>query len=167
MYVNMFRLILSLVYFISISASATSSCSLAEYRQFDFWLGQWTVTNHSNNQISQSKISAINNGCGILEEYQTPSGYVGKSLNIYDKQRQLWHQTWIDNTGLLLQLEGKFSSGKMVLTGTTQDAEGNSLLNQISWQQLTDGKVNQVWQVSKDNGQSWQLLFDGIYTKQK
>ena len=40
--------------------------------------------------------------CVIHEHYATGKGYSGESLNAYDSARRLWHQTWVDNTGLLL-----------------------------------------------------------------
>ena len=141
------------------------ACQSDQHRQFDFWLGHWQVSNSANTQISTSKISLINNGCGILEEYSTPSGYQGKSLNIFDSQQEKWHQTWIDNSGLLLQLNGEFKDGKMVMQGTTYNPQGIATLNQISWQLLPDGRVNQIWQTSGDQGKTWQLLFDGYYRK--
>lgn len=139
------------------------ACQSEHYRQFDFWLGKWQVSNPSNNQISSSKISLINNGCGILEEYSTPSGYQGKSLNIYNVQTGKWHQTWTDNTGLLLQLNGEFKNGKMVLIGETLSQQGKRVTNQISWQLLKDGRVNQVWKTSMDDGKTWQTVFNGFY----
>mgnify|MGYP000707646361 CR=1 FL=1 len=93
-----------------------------------------------------------NNNCSILEEYQTPSGYQGKSLNIYNQQTKQWHQTWVDNTGLLLQLNGEFKQGVMTLSGLTVDNKGQEVLNKISWKKLSDGRVNQVWQTSTDKG---------------
>ncbi|MFD2165743.1 hypothetical protein ACFSJY_05650 [Thalassotalea euphylliae] len=159
-------LILSFLFALSLPQSVLA-CEKKEYRQFDFWLGEWQVSNSQNSQVSSSKISSINNGCGILEEYSTPTGFEGKSLNIYDKQKGKWHQTWVDNSGLLLQLDGEFKDGKMVLQGTTYDAKGIATLNQISWQQLEDGRVNQTWKTSADNGKNWQTLFDGYYSKVK
>lgn len=163
----MLRSVILILLFSTAITPAFAACTDSEHRQFDFWLGEWQVSNSSNNQVSNSKISLINNGCGILEEYATPSGYQGKSLNIFNQQTKQWHQTWIDNTGLLLQLDGGFQQGKMVMTGKTKTPKGEWLLNKISWQLLDDGRVNQVWQTSKDNGKSWKTAFDGYYLKQK
>lgn len=145
----------------------STNCADKNYRQFDFWLGSWQVTNPTNAQVSKSNISLINQGCGILEEYSTPSGYVGKSLNIYDATRDLWHQTWVDNTGLLLQLEGKFNGTSMVLTGTTLNQQKKPVLNRITWTANNNGTVNQHWQLSNDNGTTWTTAFNGTYIKIK
>ena len=140
-------------------------CDSPTYRQFDFWLGNWQVTNTQNTNKSISKISQVNNGCTLLEEYETPTGYVGKSLNIYDATSQKWHQTWTDNTGVLLQLDGQFNGTSMVLTGNTTNSAGNAILNRITWTPNQDGTVRQLWESSEDNGKVWQVLFDGLYSK--
>ncbi|KGJ98041.1 hypothetical protein [Thalassotalea sp. ND16A] len=36
-----------------VMAQAKGNCETPEYQQFDFWLGQWQVTNPVNNQVRQ------------------------------------------------------------------------------------------------------------------
>lgn len=149
------------------TALANKPCTELEYKQFDFWLGSWHVKakNSKSSNKSQSQISRILNGCVILEEYSTPNGFEGKSLNIFDKSTNTWHQTWTDNTGLLLQLDGKWNGKSMILAGKGKTQTGEMALHKISWTPEKSGQVRQVWQQSLDNGKSWQPLFDGIYTK--
>jgi hypothetical protein len=161
--------LLILVIFMLQSGTALASCTEKNYRTFDFWLGQWHVSSMDDDVIRLSHISKINNGCTLLEEYTSPSGYVGKSLNIYDKQTQLWHQTWTDSSGLLLKLTGTFEHGSMVMVGeTTAKNKQNAtykVLNKISWTPNKDGSVRQHWQVSQNQGKTWQTAFDGLYKK--
>ena len=35
----------------------------------------------------------------------------------------------------------------------------------IVWVDIVDGTVRQVWDVSKDGGESWKTVFDGLYTR--
>ena len=147
------------------TASYATNCKSKDYQSFDFWLGEWKVSSKNSTNVSHNKISKINDGCGLLEEYTTPTGFKGKSLNIFNKQDGLWHQTWVDNSGLLLQLKGQLQSNSMIMQGYSIDKSGNRLLNQISWQPLESGDVRQHWQVSKDGGKNWQTVFDGLYQK--
>ena len=55
----------------------------------------------------------------LHERYATPRVYTGESLNTYDPARKVWHQTWVDNSGVLLLLDGKFDGKSMVLEGKT------------------------------------------------
>jgi len=71
-------------------------CSAAEYRQFDFWLGEWNVFNPDGKPAGQSRIEQISGGCAILENWSSGGGaFTGKSLNIYDRNDKQWHQSWV------------------------------------------------------------------------
>lgn len=137
-------------------------CSTPEYRQFDFWVGDWNVESAAApGTVSHNRITLINDGCTLREEYDTPQGYVGTSLNFYDGLRKAWHQTWIDNQGGGLVLEGGLQGSDMVL----QSADSGGQVQRITWTPLPDGRVRQHWQSSTDGGASWTTAFDGIYSR--
>lgn len=139
-------------------------CSSAEYRQFDFWAGDWNVTQNGK-QAGTNRIERILGGCALLENWAGTGGSLGHSLNYYDAPRKVWHQTWVDNQGGPLELEGQLESGNMVLTGNTLDpVTGAVAINRITWTPQADGKVRQHWETSAD-GKSWQTAFDGLYTR--
>ena len=140
--------------------SPGASCQTAAFRQFDFWIGEWDVTNSKppagrTPPPAKSKISRILNGCAVLEEYETPSGYAGKSLNFYDGKK--WHQTWIDNGAQPLFIEGGMDGASMVLADSGK-------ANRITWTPMAGGKVRQHWETSKDGGKTYETAFDGLYT---
>jgi hypothetical protein len=141
------------------------SCTAPEHRQFDFWIGDWNVYGPRGKLAGRNTITRVYGGCVIREHYVGARGYTGGSLNIYDASRDRWHQTWVDNGGLLLELDGGFRDGKMVLEGETLDSTGAVQKQRITWEPLQAGKVRQHWQQSTDGGKSWTTLFDGTYTK--
>ena len=137
-------------------------CIAAEYRHFDFWLGDWDVTAPANpGAVSRNRITRINDGCTVLEQYTTPSGYAGTSLNFYDATRKVWHQTWIDNQGGALFIEGGLVGNAMVLSTTGDTAN----VQRITWTPLPDGRVRQHWESTADSGKTWTTQFDGYYSK--
>jgi hypothetical protein len=137
-------------------------CNTPEYRQFDFWVGDWNVESAAApGTVSHNRITLINDGCTLREEYDTPQGYVGTSLNFYDSRRKGWHQTWIDNQGGGLVLEGGMQGSDMVL----QSAEADGQIQRITWTPLADGRVRQHWQSSADSGKTWTTAFDGTYSR--
>jgi hypothetical protein len=143
-----------------------SPCSQEEAKQFDFWIGEWTVLTTTGDVAGENRIRKILNGCVLHEEYETPTGYRGESFNIFDATRGVWHQSWVDLGGILLLLEGSFSDGKMVLEGSTLGPDG-PVLQRITWNQV-DGdpdRVRQFWESSKDGGRSWTVTFDGLYVR--
>ena len=58
------------------------------------------------------------------------------------------------------------SYGRMVLEGK-HVAGGESVVDRIAWTNNGDGTVRQVWEKSKDDGESWNAVFDGLYKKKE
>lgn len=144
---------------------ALRPCRSAEHRQFDFWLGDWDVTNQAGPQRppSHNRISSREGGCIVLEEYDTPSGYSGVSISFYDPNRKQWHQTWMDNQGQPILHSGGMRDGRMVLV---DDPEGQTQ-NRTTWTPMDEEKVRQHWEFSDDGGKTWSTVFDGLCTRRK
>ncbi len=139
-------------------------CTAAAHRQFDFWIGDWDVTNDKGKRVGHNRIVALHDGCALQENWTGSGGFSGTSLNAYDAERKSWHQTWVDNSGGVLQLDGAFANGRMVLVGESQD-DGRKVQQRITWTPLPDGRVRQLWESSKDGGATWTVAFDGYYAK--
>jgi hypothetical protein len=145
----------------------TNLCSSHEYKQFDFWIGDWSVTSDGQ-PAGTNSIHPIHNGCALQENWQGAGegGISGTSFNIYDQATSRWHQTWVDDSGTLLLLDGGLNDGVMVLSGQRPARDGNGMTqHRISWTPNPDGSVRQLWEASKDDGGSWTVLFDGLYIK--
>lgn len=138
-------------------------CATAEHRQFDFWLGEWEVRTPDGKRAGANTIRQTLGGCVLQENWRGARGHNGTSYNIYDASRRRWHQTWVDDEGLLLELDGAFVDGRMVLSGETVDSAGRTVKQRITWERLDGGKVRQRWDSSPD-GMKWQVLFEGIYS---
>jgi hypothetical protein len=136
------------------------ACASAEHRQFDFWIGDWSVTNPAGKHAGDNTIKTVAGGCALNESWRGAKGGEGFSYSAYDSIRKVWHQTWVDRDGLVLQLDGGMQDGKMVLSGLT-----GKILNRVSWEPRTDGSVRQLWESSEDQGKTWKVQFDGIYRK--
>lgn len=145
--------------------AATTACTGEPYQQFDFWLGEWEVHTPEGKKAGTNLIKKVYDGCVLTEHYRNSQGPYGSSLNMYDRTTGKWYQTWGDKSGLRLQLEGQMTDGRMVLSGTVADAEGQSVLHQIAWTPNDDGTVTQHWQVKSPDKAGWQTLFKGTYTK--
>ena len=142
-----------------------AACSSAKYRQFDFWIGDWNVS-ENDQPAGTNSIHPINGGCALQENWQGsgPGGLSGTSFNIYDQANDQWHQTWVDSSGTLLQLDGGLTDGKMVLSGKRPKRDGSGMtLHRITWTPNEDNTVRQYWEASTDDGASWTVLFDGLY----
>ncbi|HTU68007.1 MAG TPA: hypothetical protein VMF52_18805 [Steroidobacteraceae bacterium] len=161
----MIRIALSLPLFATVTQAAPPApCSSPEHRQFDFWIGDWRVTVPDGKLAGLNRITSEYGGCVIHEHYATGKGYTGESLNAYDPVRKVWHQTWVDDSGLLLVLEGRWTGKSMVLEGLAPDAKGALVKQRITWTPNEDGSVRQLWEAADGKG-GWTVAFDGRYTK--
>jgi hypothetical protein len=146
-------------------SSRPPACVTAEFRQFDFWLGRWKVTNSRGDELGTSEILRVSEGCAIREQWKAASNSTGTSINYYDIADHEWHQDWVGGDGTILHLHGGLRNGAMVLSGDTESTKGRSI-QRITWTPLPDGKVKQEWEVSVDSGSNWQTAFVGLYEKQ-
>ena len=144
--------------------SKPAACTAAAHRAFDFWIGEWNVHAANGKLAGANSIKAEYGGCVLHERYDTGKGYSGESLNIYDESRKIWHQSWVDSSGLLLLLEGGIRDGNMVLEGQTTDADGKPTKHRITWTPNPDGSVRQLWESTTANGER-AIAFDGKYTR--
>lgn len=149
---------------LSASAHGAPACEAPEHRGFDFWLGEWEVRSADGKLAGTNSIKREYGGCVIHERYDTSRGYSGESLNVYDAPRRVWHQSWVDTTGLLLVLEGGVREGRMVLEGQTTGADGKQTKHRITWTPNADGSVRQLWESTDADGR-WTVAFDGKYTR--
>ncbi len=149
------------------SLMLTPACASPEYHQFDFWLGDWTVTAPNGQIAGTNTIDRPLGSCVLQEHWVGKGGTNGSSFNIYDATRKQWHQTWVDNQGVLLLLDGAYTDGKMVMSGPGVSRTGAAIINRITWewQQGDPERVRQLWETSADGGKTWQTAFDGLYTR--
>jgi len=134
----------------------------ASEKQFDFWLGEWAVTwgedgtgtNHVT-RILDEKIVQENFNGGELH---------GLSFSAFDKERGLWCQTWVDNSGGYLDFTGEFSGGKMILS---RDAivQGQACKQRMVWFDIESDKFEWNWERSDDNGATWQVKWNIHYAR--
>lgn len=135
-----------------------------EAKQFDFWIGEWTVTRPDGRVVGTNKIERIAGGHGLLENWTSAGGGTGKSLNAYNTAKRQWQQFWVGGDGTILELAGGLDAqGRMVLSSAA--AGGAGPMNRIAWTPNSDGTVRQYWEVSKDGGKTWSLAFDGRYAR--
>jgi hypothetical protein len=146
---------------------AGSRCDTPAHHQFDFWLGDWNVVSNGVPAGTNSIVS-IQGGCVLQENWKGAGngGITGTSFNVYDRDANRWHQTWVDASGTLLQLDGTWADGSMVLVGERPSPAGSgSVLHRIAWTPDEDGSVRQLWEASQDGGKTWNVIFDGLYTR--
>ncbi len=149
---------------IQVPPSPPPACEGPEHRQFDFWVGEWTVTQTGKTDIvASSLIEKLYGGCAVRENWMPLKGSPGGSLNNYYDGR--WRQTWVDGANSRVDFVGGLVDGKMVLTGDWKGVlgPGKDALIRMTYSKNVDGSVRQHGEQSTDQGKSWSTNFDFTY----
>lgn len=149
--------------------SAPPGCKTPMHRQFDFWIGEWTVTDSARTvTMGRNSVTLEDSGCTIHEHWVAGGSVpnTGQSLNAYDAVTRQWGQDWIGSGGDVLHLRGGLRDGAMVLEQEGPNPAGAGVLRQrVTWTPKPDGRVRQLWETSTDGGRTWSSSFDGWYAK--
>lgn len=142
------------------------SCDAPEYRQFDFWIGDWDGFEGGDAPSARLHVEKLLEGCVVHERYEGADGHKGESFSVYDASRKLWHQSWVTNRGELLVIEGTFHDGKMVLAGADRTADGRERRVRGTWK-AEGATVRETAVTSVDGGKTWQPWFDLVFRPHK
>ena len=134
-----------------------------EFRQFDFWIGEWDAKNAQGLTVGSSSIQLILSNCVIFENWNTPVNS-GKSFNVFNRNDKKWYQTWVDDKGNINHYTGTLIDGKMVMVGESPNVTPRTLLR-MTFSKLPDGSVRQLGESSTDDGKTWTQRYDFTYVR--
>lgn len=147
--------------------SGVKPCSAPEFRQFDFWVGQWDLT-WGDSGAGTNSITVDYDSCVIIERFDSAPSDVfrGMSVSTYDTKAKVWRQTWVDNTGNYFDFEGVLEESRMVLS---REAAGDSgtFLQRMVWYNISPDTLDWNWERSDDGGETWRTLWHIDYTRRK
>jgi hypothetical protein len=148
--------------------SRATQCVAPEYRQFDFWLGDWDVFDFDdpNTRVARVQVERMLDRCVLRESYTDNNGRQGQSLCTFDIGSKLWHQTWVTNGGQLLLLDGNLRGGEVVLSAVEHTADGKARHVRGRWKAV-DGGVRETADTSPDGGKGWKPSFDPMFRPHK
>jgi len=137
-------------------------CKLSpEYRQFDYWLGEWDVE-IAGQKLASSSVQIVLDDCVVFENYTDSRGYAGKSFSIYDATTKKWEQRYVDTTGGFHTWTGGIEDGRMVFYW--KNPQG---LNKMTYEKEGPDRVRQLLFSSNDEGKTWQPTYNGLYIRRK
>ncbi|MGH7655395.1 MAG: hypothetical protein ACREN6_12100 [Gemmatimonadaceae bacterium] len=140
---------------------APAACASAEYREFDFFVGEWNAYDVGSSTLkAHNSVSQMLDGCAVREVYRRADGYTGESFSTYDSARHRWHQSWVTNRGELLLLDGGIKDGAMVLAGPEQPTAGTASVIRGVWKREANGSVRETAERTTDGGATWTVVFD-------
>ncbi len=146
------------------------SCAAPEYRQLDFWVGEWDAeytnpdgsTGRGQNRITRNEYG----DCVIAEYFRQPGGgtgggdFLGTSYSIYDQVTRSWRQMWVDNQGSMFDLRGGPVSGQRhSFELVNVEPRGNPPRSlRMTWEDVTADAFVWRWQAQQPDG-SWRDLW--------
>ncbi len=140
---------------------------IAEFAQFDFWIGNWRVVDPDGVFQGTNRIEKTQGGCLLVENWTGAGGTTGTSMNYYDLHANEWVQVWV-SPGLQLEIRGGMEGESMVLTGYVYYIQnGDRRPFRGTWTPMAGGVVRQHFEESTDGGQTWTTWFDGRYHRQE
>ncbi len=153
---------------LAVIQAARFPCAADErHRAFDFWVGEWTVT--QNGQFAgTNSVQAILGHCTLFEQRESSNGSSGKSFSYYDPGLDHWRQIWIGDGGSFIEFTGEARDDGIFYTSQTVSlTDGSVTLHQFDFTQMGEDRVRQYWQTSTDGGKTWQPVWDGHYHRRK
>jgi hypothetical protein len=148
------------------AAPPKQACTDATYRAFDYWAGDWEVTDSAGKTVyGKNRITLEEQGCMLREQWAGSRGGTGQSLNFYDPLLRTWRQVWVGSDGQVLDIRGAPVDGAMRLEGDGPMPGGKVVRHRATWTKMPDGRVRQFWEQSSDAGATWTVAFDGWYRK--
>ena len=139
------------------------------HRQFDFWLGEWSVQNRhmapdgtwSDGDVTRARISSVCDGAAVLEEWA--GDFRGRfmngfSLRAYDPAAAEWDLLlfWtVDGNGGFGRLRGSFRHGRGEFFSSGRNAQGQETRTRYTFSDALASSVRWDSATSTDRGVTW------------
>jgi hypothetical protein len=146
--------------------AAPVTCTSAESKQFDFWVGKWNVAASAKPdvKVAESLIEKLYGGCAVRENWMPLKGNAGGSLNAFVPATGKWRQTWVDPGGFA-DFTGGWNGKAMVIQGVWPQPGKPNQITRMTYTPLAGGAVEQKGETTDDNGKTWQPSFSFLYTR--
>lgn len=161
------------------SAERSASCnSRPEFRQFDFWLGEWSIKQEILQadgswlrSDAETEVSSVLKGCALVEHWKGEVLFFwdgmkaaerlnGFSVRSFDPRSEKWVINWMDTRNpRFAAFQGTFADGKGQFFRTVSSPDGKDSIARITFSGITRSSVNWELSVSSDNRRTWQTLW--------
>ena len=159
-------------------AQRVEACDSPEAREFDFWIGDWTIEQQILGQDgtwlsfdARTSVSSTLEGCAIIEHWQgtvqffwegmdAPEPMSGLSVRAYDPDTDAWYISWMDTRTPRFggPYVGGFdgSRGEFLREWETEQGKRSG---RITFSNITSDSVDWELAISSDEGDSWSTVW--------
>lgn len=137
--------------------------------ELDFWLGDWDVT-WADGGSGTNRLTRILRDRVILEEFEESAAsggetrLVGRSWSVYDPERRLWRQTWVDDQGSYFDLVGERVDGWFAF-GRAAPERGAQARQRMVFRDVEAARLRWTWELSLDDGATWTTRWEIDYRR--
>ncbi len=140
------------------SAPVSTACSQSAYRQFDFWVGDWTAFHAGGGDVvAQVKVARVADGCGLIEQVTPAKGAPSEALILFDPAATLWRRESVAGDGQVVSLQGGMQNDAMVLEGEEAGSSAHGLVR-VTWK--VQGEVVSESAERSPDGRDWSSWYD-------
>jgi hypothetical protein len=135
--------------------------------ELEFWLGSWTASWAGGS--GRNRLERILGGKVVHEQFEGASddgsgGLQGQSWSVYDPERNLWRQTWVDDQGGYLdfvgaRVDGCFAFGREALE------RGEGARQRMVFRDVEADRFRWTWELSLDRGAAWEVRWSIHYRR--
>jgi len=149
-----------------------AACSAPEFRQFDFWVGDWDLSwpgqNGQPEQHGHNRIERELGDCVIHENFSDEANppFQGTSLSVFNPKLGKWQQTWTDNQGAYLDFVGEFKDGQMALAREFT-SDGKRVLQRMVYKNIKPDSLDWSWERSDNGGATWNVVWPIHYQRKR
>lgn len=146
--------------------AANPDCTPAEFRQLDFWVGEWIVTYPDGRPAGNSVIQKILNGCVILENWSGAGDLKERVSTCMTATRKNGFRSGSTFKVSCLNLKEAFGI-RPWNTARYTTLDRKNVIGIMTFTPSPDGTIRQIWKQSTDEGKTWKVEFDGIYKRKE
>lgn len=149
------------------AAEELQPCAVnAPSRALDYWVGEWSIASPGGGAGSTSTVRLLLDQCVLVESWGDGRGHDGENVFGYSQGDRDWRGMFFDNRGHVhIFVAGKVADGTAEFLGPSVGEHGEAVLNRIRLVRLAQDRLEQTWEKSVDNGQTWSRQFRLEYTR--
>ena len=134
--------------------------------ELDFWIGEWEAR-WGDAGRGTNRLTRILNDRVIREEFSgagPKASLEGLSLSVYDADRHLWRQTWVDDQGGYLDFVGDRMDGVFVFRRAAPEV-GPETEQRMAFRDIRQDAFRWTWEESPDAGATWVVRWEIDYRR--
>ena len=133
--------------------------------ELDFWLGTWDVAWDGGD--GTNRIERILGDRVIYEQFRggdADSSLHGQSWSVFDAERALWRQVWVDDQGSFLDFVGGRADGWFALERRAPE-RGPAAAQRMVFRDIEPDQFRWTWELRLDDGASWEIRWEIRYRR--